>query len=152
MKIHIVHGSQYCSVVINQETLEPECYEVRHLCVRHLCDLAMLAAWNGRDWWTIDKQAHPGDRVVFYIRRPLSCLVAIGTVISPPRRQTDPSKGWPGRYIADIADVQLLSRPIPVQEIRQRFPNWAYWRQPRAHICVPPQFAMEFWKYVLSHL
>ena len=147
MKIHIVHGSQYCSVVINQETSKPKCYEVRHL-----CDLAMLAAWNGRDWWTIDKQAHPGDRVVFYIRRPLSCLVAIGTVISPPRFQDDPFEGWYGRYIADIADVQLLSRPIPVQEIRQRFPNWAYWRQPRAHICVPPQFAMEFWKYVLSHL
>ena len=147
MKIHIVHGSQYCSVVINQETSKPKCYEVRHL-----CDLAMLAAWNGRDWWTIDKQAHPGDRVVFYIRRPLSCLVAIGTMISPPRLQDDPFEEWYGRYIADIADVQLLSRPIPVQEIRQRFPNWAYWHQPRAHICVPPQFAMRFWNYVLSHL
>jgi hypothetical protein len=134
-QFHIIHGSE-----------------------EHLGPLAMLAAGipaekvPGGNWWTIDAQARPGDRVVFYIRRPVSCLVAIGTVISPPRLQDDPFEEWYGRYIADIADVQLLSRPIPVQEIRQRFPNWAYWRQPRAHICVPPQFAMRFWNYVLSHL
>ncbi len=78
--------------------------------------------------------------------------MAIGTVASDPRIQEDPLEGWYGRYIADIVDIQLLSRPIRLEEIRRRFPDWDYWRQPRTHICVPERFAKSFWDFVLEHL
>ena len=120
----------------------------------HLVEIARLAAGivpEEQRWWTIDREARAGDVTVFYLVRPLSCFIAVGQVITDAWLNQDPRTGWEGYYIAGVDRVKLLSRPIPLAEIRDRFPGWAWLRQPRRSIRVPEPFARKFLEYICEN-
>lgn len=118
--------------------------------------LYMLIEWAAGirpdNSWTINKKAHTGDYAVFYLIQPLSCFFAVGSVTSDAWLEENPSSEWYGYYMADIADVRLLSRPVSLDEARDRFPQWGWLRQPRRSVCVPDRFAKKFLESICANL
>jgi hypothetical protein len=112
----------------------------------HLPVLEELARSQGADEWTVNREARGGDLALFYLMRPLSAFVAWGVVQRDAARQT---RGrWRGFYIADVAGVQMLARPVPRRELCERFPEWGYLRYPRHSVRVPERFVGPLLRYL----
>jgi hypothetical protein len=94
-------------------------------------------------WWTITKSARRGDRVVFYMIRPMSAFVAIGTADSDARLNEDRNSEWYGHYIAEVRDVEMLPGPVLLARVQDWFPEWDYLRTPRRSARVPVEIADE---------
>jgi hypothetical protein len=125
-----------------------------HVCIgnpaEHFGELESGAAGGVKlDWWTVNKSATKGDRVVFYLTAPTSAFVATGVVNKKPRLVTErDSTEWFGHYAAEIIAVQLLPRTVSRVEAMKQFPEWGFLRQPRRSSPVPPQWAERFLAYV----
>lgn len=87
--------------------------------------------------WTINSKAKRNDRVLFYLKNPLSSLVASGVVLTDPEKNTKPYDNWYGYYIADIGSIEMLPHPIHISELRSKFPEWEWLKQPRRSTRVP---------------
>jgi len=79
--------------------------------------------------WTINSKAKIGDEVFFYLKAPLSSIVARGRVQSMPKREDSDSE-WFGHFMSDIGDISILPRPLHIRELRAAFPNWGYLKSP----------------------
>lgn len=88
--------------------------------------------------WTINSKAKIGDEVFFYLRAPLSSIVARGRVHSMPKREDSDSE-WFGHFMSDIGDISRLHRPLHIREIRAAFPNWGYLKSPIRSSRVPDE-------------
>lgn len=99
---------------------------------------------GGTTNWSSVKDAQPGDRVLIYIRRPHSALIAKADVLAKA------VKGAPGDYAyrAKIGRFQLLPIRISIDTLRKRFPGWAWLRLPRGKAIVPARYADKLWKLV----
>jgi hypothetical protein len=113
-----------------------------HICfgdrVPQLPKLQELACNHAVDWWTINRHATGGDIALFYIKRPLSAFVAWGVVVSGAGLRAEGP--WAGHYAASVAQVRMLSRPVPRLELCQHLPEWGYLRSPRQSVAVPGEF------------
>ena len=112
---------------------------------RHLDQLKAAAKKAGRfDWWNIHKSAQSGDRVVFYMIRPVSAFIAQGFVDGSGFILDLKESQWDGKHVAWIKDVSMLERYIPLNEAKQQFPDWKYLIQPRQSTLVPEEVADRF--------
>ena len=122
-----------------------------HVCFgtppEHVERLKEIAAGES-NWWTINREALPGDQIAFYMKRPLSQFVAVGVVASEPRFIDDETNDWFGHYRVDVADVAMLPHPVSIIHARQRFPSWGWLRQPRRSTRVPGQIANKFLQFL----
>lgn len=111
-----------------------------HVCMgdpkRHEEELRRCERERDTDNWTINSKAAPGDRVVFYLKGPLSSFVAVGIVASHPEKD-DGTKGWAGHYMADVSKIRMLPTPVHLRDVRKAFPKWDWLRQPRRSTAVP---------------
>ncbi len=119
---------------------------------RHLKALEAVAEEREPIWWTINKSALPGDRVVFYMIGPMSAFVAEGIVSTKPKVVSKKSSNWYGDYGANIEDVQMLPRQIPLAEARKQCPKWGFLLQPRRSSMVPIDVASAFLRLIESRL
>ena len=115
---------------------------------QHLKRLKEIAASGEPDWWTINREALPGDQIAFYMKRPLSQFVAVGVVDTKPQLIKDESDEWFGHYAADVTDIAMLPRPVSIVHARERFPSWGWLRQPRRSTRVPGQIANKFLNFL----
>ena len=88
----------------------------------HVERLKDIAAGQS-NWWTINREALPGDQIVFYMKRPLSEFVAVGVVASEPWFIDDEANDWFGHYAVDVTDVAMLPQPVSIVQARERFPS-----------------------------
>lgn len=124
-----------------------------HVCFgtppHHFKVLEVAAARNDPvDWWTINRSALPGDRVVFYMIAPVSAFVATGVVAEVPWVDNDESSGWPGHYRSEMIDIQMLPRQVSLVEAKEQFPKWAFLHQPRRSSPVPAELSAAFWGFL----
>ena len=99
---------------------------------------------GGTTHWSSLKDSHPGDRVLIYIQRPNSALIAKAAVLATA------VKGKPGDYAyrAKIGRFELLPNRVGIETLRKRFPGWAWLRLPRGKAIVPARYADKLWKLV----
>lgn len=94
--------------------------------------------------WTVPKSAKPGDRVFFYIVRPVSLFVGTGVVAEHPSRNARPDDPWFGHFMAPMHQVLLLPQPVPLDQVRQALPDWGYLRNVRVGATVPVSLRASF--------
>ena len=94
--------------------------------------------------WSALKDSRPGDRVLIYIQRPHSALIAKAEVLA------NAVKGKPGDYAyrAKVGKFELLPNRVGIETLKKEFPRWAWLRMPRGKAIVPPQYADRLWKLV----
>jgi hypothetical protein len=119
---------------------ETEIPSFTHICIgdpaRHDLELIEQAAAknnNVLDWWNISRFAAPGDRVIFYVKAPVSAFVACGVV---GRRVTqeddiDRSSRWYDEYCFWINDPQMLPNRLTLQNAKELFPMWSFLGRPQ---------------------
>ena len=95
---------------------------------------------QGETNWTISRHARPGDRMLLYICKPISAVVAVCTVATMPEQIDDPTNEWFGSFMADMQSLQMLKEPIERTALIERFPTWGYWKQPRNSVRVPEPY------------
>jgi hypothetical protein len=103
---------------------------------------------GGTTNWSSLKDSRPGDRVLIYIQRPHSALIAKADVLAKA------VKGEPGDYAyrAKIGHFKLLPNRVDIDTLRKRFPRWGWLRQPRGKVIVPARYADQLWKLVHQNL
>lgn len=104
-------------------------------------DVLREDAEAGATNWTISKHARRGDKVLLYVCAPVSAIVAVATVATTPERDDNLQSEWWGHYLADMDDLRMLDQPITRHALRERFPDWGYWKQPRNSVRVPEQYS-----------
>lgn len=97
--------------------------------------IASKRAWR----WAIHSKARAGDYVLLYFSRPRSALVASGIVAADARK--DAGSG----YSALIHQLELLSAAVTIDDLRQTFHSWRYWKRPQVNIQVPEAHSGALW-------
>jgi hypothetical protein len=91
----------------------------------HFEDLENLSTTGCHTDWTINSKAKIGDGVFFYLKAPLSSIVARGRAQNMPKREDSDSE-WIGHFMSEIGDISMLPRPLHIRELRAAFPHWGY--------------------------
>ena len=104
-----------------------------------------LSKIGGTARWSSLKTARPGDRVLIYIQRPHSAIIAKAKVLALP------VKGKPGDYAyrAKIGEFELLPNQLTIRDLRREFPRWDWLRYPRRGSAVPKPVESRLW--ALAH-
>jgi hypothetical protein len=102
-------------------------------------------AKSGRTEWTCPKRAEVGDAVFLLILG--DGVLARGTVDSVPK-PAPKSWGFPGRYSAEISNVEPLAAPVSIASLVRRFPNWGYPTYPRSYATVQSPLAEEIVRFI----
>jgi hypothetical protein len=111
----------------------------------HLRILKRAVSGTGRlAAWTVPKSAKPGDRVFFYIVRPVSSFVGSGVVAGHPSRNQDPQDPWFGHFTAPMRNVVLLPQPVRLDQVRRALPDWGYLRNVRVGATIPVALSAPF--------
>jgi hypothetical protein len=99
---------------------------------------------GGTTNWSSLKDSRPGDRVLIYIQKPHSALIAKADVLA------NAIKGKPGDYAyrAKVGHFELLPNKVGIDTLRKHFPGWGWLRQPRGKAIVPTRYADKLWKLV----
>lgn len=94
----------------------------------------------GETLWTINKNARPGDTVLLYVCAPVSAIVATAIVSDMPYLDEDVNSEFFGSYFAEMENLKLLDVKVTRHQLRQEFPDWRYWTQPRNSVRVPDEY------------
>lgn len=97
--------------------------------------LRKMAQSGKSAFWSAPKLTVPGDTVLFYVDAPISAIIAIGKALTSARPTRDK---W---YEAKVGRVRLLDSPIPLAELRAKFPDWAWLQKARMFAYVNPERA-----------
>jgi len=94
--------------------------------------------------WSTLKTARPGDRVLLYVQKPISALVATAVVMGYP------VKGSPGDYAyrAKLGRFELTPNRVTYEDLKRIFPSWPWLRFPRRGAVVPDRIADRLWSLV----
>lgn len=92
--------------------------------------------------WSSTKNASPGDKVLLYVAKPASALIAKAEILTSAK----PGKHW--QYEAKIGHVRLLKNQLTIKILKKQFPNWKWLRFPRGKCTVPLKYAKRLWKLV----
>lgn len=106
--------------------------------------LLRRARRGGTANWACFKSSCPGDKVLIYIQRPISALVAKAEVLA------NAVKGGPGDYAyrAKTGRFELLPNRVSFQDLKREFPGWAWLRFPRGKAVVPDKYVEPLWSLV----
>ena len=95
---------------------------------------------GGESNWTLSRHARPGDRMLIYLKAPVSAIVAWGRVSSVPLRLDEPDSPWFGHFCADIEALSMTPSRVSRDALLNAFPMWRYWMQPRTSVRVPDEY------------
>ncbi len=109
----------------------------------HLSDLKNLRNQESVIW-TINRNAKIGDKVIFYLTRPISAIVGFGRVCESP--WVNAESDWKEKHFAEINQITILkdSQFITNREIKLLFPEWIYIKQPRQSVLMPETIRKPF--------
>jgi len=105
----------------------------------------MRDAKGRRTEWTCPKRAEIGDPVFLLILG--EGVLASGTVNSIPK-PVPKSWGFPGRYCAEISNIEKLAAPVSLASLVRRFPTWGYPTYPRSYATVQSPLAEEIVEFI----
>ena len=109
----------------------------------HLDEIEKLARKGKTGNWTINSAAVRGDRVVFYMIRPLSSFVALGHVSNEPKKGMEAA--WANEYMAKIDDIRILPAHVQLRDVKKELlDDWPWLIQPRRSTVVPSKIAGRF--------
>lgn len=94
----------------------------------------------GSTEWTINKSAKPGDLVYLYVCQPKGAIVATAVIADLPYLDEDLNSVFFGHWFASMENLRMLDISISRPQLRQLFPDWGYWKQPRNNIEIPAQY------------
>ena len=94
--------------------------------------------------WSSTKTAKVGDRVLIYIAKPHSALIAKAEVISPAKK----GKEGDWQYVAKIGNVELLPNQLTIKQLKTIFPKWGHLKMFRSKCHVPAEYAKQLWDMV----
>lgn len=109
---------------------------VSHGNIEHVDELQKFFEDGDLDLWTVNRNARPGDTVVFYIKAPVSAFVAVGRVHSEPF-EDDGDYGWDGHYMADVSVEHVVDPPLKRTAALEYLPQWKWLKSPQAPARVP---------------
>lgn len=92
--------------------------------------------------WTIHGQAVAGDRIIFYVIRPVSSFVGWGTVVGDEREEGE-DHGWPGHLMGYVEVEHLAKTPLHIRDAKAKFPSWGWLRNPQRSIRVPDKYELK---------
>jgi hypothetical protein len=107
--------------------------------------------------WASHKDAKVGDRVLVYMQRPVSALIASGIVTSLKKDalpgdlaayKTDLDDAY--RYRAPLRQFRMLPKYKSLDELRREFPEWKWIDRPQGKINMTkhyPEFAEKLWAW-----
>jgi len=95
--------------------------------------------------WPVKKSAQIGDRVVILIPAMHGDLRAYGSVAGIPEHGT---WGNSPRYFVPVDDLHAIQPAVPIEIVRQSFPDWAWARYARSYTTVPDEIVSQFWQLV----
>lgn len=97
-------------------------------------------AKTGETDWSINKNAKPGDRVLLYVCAPISAIVATAYISDAPYLDEDINSMWFNTWFAEMEELKMLGIKITRHELREIFPDWGYWKQPRNSVLVEQKY------------
>lgn len=94
--------------------------------------------------WTVKNSCSKGNLAVFYLTTPISAIVGYGQIISEPWFESQ--SFWQDKYFAEIDKIVMFKKEkfIQIKTLRNLFPEWRYWLQPRQSVFVPEQLTKPF--------
>lgn len=101
---------------------------------------------EGNTTWTINKNARPGDVCAMYVCAPVSAVVATAVIAEDPFQEKDLNSPFFNTYFAEMNELKMLDISITRHQMRELFPEWRYWLQPRNSVQTPPEFLVKFTK------
>ncbi len=117
-----------------------------HICLGtpefHLEPLEDSASSTGEVGWTINSKAKAGDFALFYLKAPISAIIAKGVTVSDAERNNDSRSDWYGYFGCDIHNLVMLKTPVHLSMIRDSIPQWGYWKTPIKSTRVPDEFVL----------
>lgn len=105
-------------------------------------------AAEGETNWSVSKHTRRGDRILLYVCAPVSAVVAEGFASEDAYLDDDPGSEWFGKYFVEMHGLRMLERPVTRAELMARFPQWGYWKQPRACVRVPDAYRQDLERLV----
>lgn len=94
--------------------------------------------------WSSTKTVKVGDRVLIYIAKPYSALIAKAEVLSPAKK----GKEGDWQYVAKIGNVELLPNQLTIKQLKTIFPKWGQLKMFRSKCHVPAEYAKQLWNLV----
>lgn len=94
--------------------------------------------------WTINKNAEPGDKAIFYLTAPVPAIVGFGNIALIPR--LDEESDWKEKNYTEINRIRISSEKnfIANRELKMIFPEWIFWKHPRQSVAAPADLLMPF--------
>jgi hypothetical protein len=106
-------------------------------------------AQAGETDWSINKNAKVGDQVLLYVCAPISAIVASALISDDVYLDEDINSPWYGTYFAQMNNLKMLDVKITRFQLRQMFPDWGYWKQPRNSVLVQPEYSRQLEKLLI---
>jgi hypothetical protein len=90
--------------------------------------LDRLSGSGEKEDWTVNRNARPGDRLLFYLIAPAKYVHAVGTVMTKPKiRGSGP---WKGHHCCDVIVDRVVSEPLRLSVLRKSLRAWGFTRRP----------------------
>lgn len=105
-------------------------------------------AIQGETVWSINKNAKVGDAVLLYVCAPKSAIVATALIADSPYLEENINSEFFNTWFAEMNELTLLDISISRHHLREMFPDWGYWKQPRNSIAVPKQYERQLIDFI----
>lgn len=92
--------------------------------------------------WSSTKFAVPGDKVLLYVAKPKSALIAKAEVLTSAK----PGKRW--QFESEVGRVEILNNQLNIKQLKAIFPKWKWLFYPRGKCVVPAKYSKRLWKLV----
>lgn len=99
-----------------------------------------------------NKNAKPGDVVLLYVCAPKSAIVATAIIADIPYLEENINSEFFNTWFAEMNELILLNTSISRHHLREIFPDWGYWKQPRNSVQVKTEYLSELLPLVAKHI
>jgi hypothetical protein len=106
---------------------------------KHLPEIGRSVSTKRTCWWAVNPKVAKGDRVIVYLRSPVSALVAMGTVLDD-HPVSGAKHGWPGHQMAHVQFEKMFHPPVPIAAVQEALPDWGWPRAPRTQAHIPDEY------------
>lgn len=105
----------------------------------HLPDIGRSISTKRTTWWSVNPKVAKDDRVIVYLRAPMSAIVAMGTVLDD-HTVSGAKHGWPGHQLSHVRFEKLFDPPVPIAAVQEALPDWGWPKMPRTEAHIPDQY------------
>jgi hypothetical protein len=106
-------------------------------------------------FWTVPKDAQPGETGFVYMSAPVTRLVGQLEIIAEPFYNVDMFAGEKvkNRWMAEIGKVKYFEEraDLTIRGLRALFPEWGWLRYPRSKVRIPDEMLQPFLELINDH-